>query len=97
MSSCGTVNVTSVPFIAVIIACLGLFGLISFVIDQRAKEIGIRKILGASFESVIVLLSKSVGKWIIISNIISVPSIFLTAKQNVIIKQFIYLNPWTLD
>ncbi len=48
----------SLALIAVIIACLGLFGLASFVVQQRTKEVGIRKVLGASVTSVIGLLSR---------------------------------------
>ena len=59
--------------IAVVIACLGLFGLVSFIIDQRTKEIGIRKILGASVQNIVVLLSKNVGRWLLFSNIVAWP------------------------
>ncbi len=45
-------------FVAILIACLGLFGLASFTAEQRTREIGIRKVLGASVPSVVVLLSR---------------------------------------
>jgi putative ABC transport system permease protein len=59
--------------LAIIIACLGLFALTAFTAEQRTKEIGIRKVLGASVASIIVLLSKEFGKLILIAFVISVP------------------------
>jgi ABC-type antimicrobial peptide transport system permease subunit len=59
--------------LAVFISCLGLLGLASFVNEQRTKEIGIRKVLGASVFGVIFLLSKEFTKWVLLSNIIAWP------------------------
>jgi len=59
--------------LAIIIACLGLFALTSFTAEQRTKEIGIRKVLGASVGSIVVLLSKEFGKLIIISFLLAAP------------------------
>jgi putative ABC transport system permease protein len=59
--------------LAVFIACLGLLGLVAFTAEQRTKEIGIRKVLGASVPSILSLLSKGFLKWVIIANIISWP------------------------
>ncbi|UZR94409.1 ABC transporter permease [Chondrinema litorale] len=59
--------------LAIFIACLGLFGLASFTAEQRTKEIGIRKVLGASVVSIIVLLSKEFGKLLIIAFVIASP------------------------
>jgi len=59
--------------IAIIIASLGLFGLSAFVIEQRTKEIGIRKVLGASVQSVLLLVSKEFLLLVGIAFIISVP------------------------
>lgn len=59
--------------LAILISCLGLFGLTSFVAEQRKKEIGVRKVLGASVFNVWNLLSKDFVKLVIISFIISVP------------------------
>ena len=61
---------------AIIIACLGLFGLVSFTITQRIKEIGIRKTLGASTRSITVLLSGNFMKLILIACMISWPLIY---------------------
>ena len=59
--------------LAIIIACLGLFGLASFVTDQRTKEIGIRKVLGASVPKIVILLSKQFTKWVLLGNIVAWP------------------------
>ncbi|PLX18209.1 MAG: hypothetical protein C0597_06395 [Marinilabiliales bacterium] len=60
-------------FLAIIIACLGLFGLSLFIIKQKSREIGIRKVLGASVKSIIGLLSSRYLKWIAISTLLSWP------------------------
>jgi putative ABC transport system permease protein len=59
--------------LAVIIACLGLFALTSFTAEQRTKEIGIRKVMGASVGSIVVLLSREFSKLILISIVLSAP------------------------
>jgi putative ABC transport system permease protein len=59
--------------LAVLIACLGLFGLASFTTEQRTKEIGIRKVLGASTPGLIMLLGKDFAKLVLIANIIAWP------------------------
>jgi len=59
--------------LAIIIACLGLFALTAFTAEQRTKEIGIRKVLGASVSSIVVLLSREFGKLILIAFAISTP------------------------
>jgi len=60
-------------FIAIFISCLGLFGLSVFVAEQRNKEIGIRKVLGASTPGLVILLSKGFIKLICIALIIAAP------------------------
>lgn len=59
--------------LAVIIACLGLFGLATFTAEQRAKEISVRKVMGASVRQVVVLLSKDFVKLIAIAFVIALP------------------------
>jgi putative ABC transport system permease protein len=59
--------------LAIVIACLGLFALTSFTAEQRTKEIGIRKVLGASVTQVITLLSIAFGRLVLISFLISTP------------------------
>jgi cell division protein FtsX len=60
-------------FLAISISCFGLFGLISFTAEQRTKEIGIRKVLGASVGSVVRLLSKEFVVLVVLANIIAWP------------------------
>ncbi|MBD3275966.1 MAG: FtsX-like permease family protein [Candidatus Marinimicrobia bacterium] len=59
--------------LAIILACLGLFGIISFFTDRRTKEIGIRKVLGASIPGILGLLTQDFVKWILLANLIAWP------------------------
>lgn len=59
--------------LAVIIACLGLFALTAFTAEQKTKEIGIRKVLGASVSGIVLLLSNQFGKLIVIAFALAVP------------------------
>jgi putative ABC transport system permease protein len=64
---------TTFSFLAIFIACLGLFGLSAFTIGQRVKEIGIRKVMGASLATIVKLLSKDFLKLVVIAAIIAFP------------------------
>ncbi|NOW94028.1 ABC transporter permease [Mucilaginibacter sp. SG564] len=64
---------TIFSFIAIFIACLGLFGLSAFTISQRVKEIGVRKVLGASIPQIVTELSKDFLKLVLIASIIALP------------------------
>jgi len=64
---------TTFSVLAITIACLGLLGLASFTIEQRTKEIGIRKVLGASVSNILLKLSNEFIKWMIIANLIAWP------------------------
>ncbi|QMU26712.1 ABC transporter permease [Adhaeribacter radiodurans] len=64
---------TGFAFIAIFISCLGLFGLVTFTVQQRTKEIGIRKVLGASVRLIVTLLSKDFLKLVLLSNVIAWP------------------------
>jgi predicted permease len=55
------------------ISCLGLFGLASFMAEQRTKEIGIRKVLGASASQVLIMLSKDFTKWVALASLAAWP------------------------
>ena len=64
--------------LAIFIACLGLYGLTAFMTEQRTKEIGIRKTMGATDWSIVTLLSKDFGKTVLLAILISIPvSIYL--------------------
>lgn len=81
--------------LAIFIACLGLFGLASFVTEQRKREIGIRKVLGASTLELILMLSKEFTKWVLIANIIAWPAAYLL--MNNWLRNFAYrveINWW---
>ncbi|WP_214073176.1 ABC transporter permease [Mucilaginibacter sp. dw_454] len=64
---------TIFSFIAIFIACLGLFGLSAFTISQRVKEIGVRKVLGASVPQIVIELSKDFLKLVIVASVIALP------------------------
>jgi putative ABC transport system permease protein len=59
--------------LSVLVACLGLFGLAAYTAEEKTKEIGIRKTLGASVSSILNLLTKDYLKWILISTVIAWP------------------------
>jgi putative ABC transport system permease protein len=67
---------TVFSFLAIFIACLGLLGLAAFVTEQRIKEIGIRKVLGASVMEITALLSGEFTKWVILANILAWPTAY---------------------
>lgn len=64
---------TLFALLAILIACLGLFALTAFTAEQRTKEIGIRKVLGASVSGIVLMLSKDFGKLILIAFVITLP------------------------
>jgi putative ABC transport system permease protein len=65
----------------IFIACLGLFGLVAFTAQQRNKEIGIRKIAGASVVGIVALLSKDFIKLVIIGFVLAVPITYYSMTQ----------------
>lgn len=62
--------------LAILISCLGLLGMVSFMLQNRTKEIGIRKVLGASIPSIFVKLTKEFVKWVAVANIIAWPAAY---------------------
>jgi putative ABC transport system permease protein len=71
--------------LAIVIACLGLFGLATFLAEQKTKEVGIRKVLGASIPSLLFMLLKEFLKWILIANLIAWPI------------SYYFMNAWLQD
>ncbi len=67
--------------LCIIISCLGLFGLTLFVVDQKRKEIGIRKVLGGSVFRINILLMKKFAGWITLSAIVSFPVTYLILQR----------------
>jgi len=75
------VLIGSFAALAIIIACLGLLGLTAFMTEQRKKEIGVRKVLGASVSGIIMLLSKDFSRLILIAFILVVPLAWYAMNQ----------------
>ncbi len=81
---------------AIFISCLGLFGLTVHIVEQKTKEIGIRKTLGASISGILVLISKDLTKWVLISNLIAWPVAYYAMVKW--LQNFAYridLSVWT--
>jgi putative ABC transport system permease protein len=77
--------INSFSIIAIFIACLGLFGLVSHSVERRIKEIGVRKILGASIDSIVFALIREYLKWVAFANIIAWP------------VAYYFMNKWLQD
>ncbi len=67
--------------LAIFISCLGLFGLASFMTEQRTKEIGIRKVLGSSVGEIVFLLTQGFSKWVLLANIFAWPIAYFAMKK----------------
>jgi len=67
--------------LAIFIASLGLFGLASFATEQRTREIGVRKVLGASVTGVVLLLSRDFVKWVLIAYVIAWPVAYVASSR----------------
>ena len=67
--------------LAILITCLGIFGLSALMLSKRTKEIGIRKVLGASIPGILGLISKDFIRMLIISNLIAIPIVVYFASQ----------------
>ena len=67
--------------LSLIIACLGLFGLAAFTAEQRTKEIGIRKTLGASLADIVVLLSKGFAQLVLVAFVVAVPLAYFVLSR----------------
>ena len=81
--------------IAIFICCLGLFGLISFVLVQKEKEIGIRKVVGASVSSIVILFNTGIAKLILIAFALSAPLAYWLLQSFLQTNAYkITLGPW---
>jgi putative ABC transport system permease protein len=81
--------------LAISIACLGLFGLVTFTAEQRVKEIGIRKVLGASISNIVTLLTKELILLVLVATVIATPVAWYT--MNKWLQSFayrVYLHWW---
>src|SRR5258705_13242749 len=67
--------------IAIFVSCMGLFGLVTFTAAQRTKEIGIRKVLGASVSSIVIMLSKDFLQLVVLSIVIASPVAYYFLQQ----------------
>ena len=81
--------------LAVMLSCLGLFGLAAFIAEDRTKEIGIRKVLGASIPGILLMLSKNFSCWVLLGNFIAWPAAYFAIHQW--IKNFAYRTSISWD
>ena len=73
--------ITYSSLFAIFIACLGAFGITSIVVNQRTKEIGIRKVLGASVSSIVALLSSEFFGLVLVANAMAWPLVYLAMDR----------------
>jgi len=81
--------------LAIFISCLGLFGLAAFMAERRTKEIGIRRVLGASSVEIVGLLSKEFAKSVLVSNVIAWPAAYFI--MNKWLENFAYRTRMGID
>jgi ABC-type antimicrobial peptide transport system permease subunit len=68
-------------FLAIFISCLGLFGLAAQIAEQRTKEIGIRKVMGATVAGITLLLTRDFMKWVFVANVIAWPTAYFAMNM----------------
>ena len=73
--------INTFTLLAIIISCLGLFGMASFMAQQKTREIGIRKVLGATVFRIIYLLTKEFVRWVLIANVIAWPAAYFAMRS----------------
>jgi hypothetical protein len=87
--------IDSFTILALFIACLGLFGMASFTAEQRIKEIGIRKVLGATVFEITFSLIREFGKWVLLANLIAWPLAYFTMNRMLEVYAYrISLDVW---
>ncbi len=67
--------------LTIVVACLGLYGLVSFAVQNRRKEIGVRKVVGSSAWNILLLLSNDFSRLVLIANVIAWPAAYWIASQ----------------
>ncbi len=91
----GTI-IESFTFIAILIACLGVYGLVLFVVQRKVKEIGVRKVLGATVRSILTLIYRDFAWLILAAFVIATPAAWMLMDRW--LENFSYrtdLSPWT--
>ena len=83
--------INSFAFLAIFISCLGLLGLAYFISEQRTKEMGVRKVFGASLPGIVFLMSKDFVKRVLIANIIAWPVAYYACTK--FLESFAYKTP----
>ncbi len=86
---------TTFSVLAIFVACLGLLGLAAFITEQRTKEIGIRRVLGASIPEISMLLCREFTKWVLLANLVAWPLAYYV--MNHWLQNFAYrisIGPW---
>jgi putative ABC transport system permease protein len=78
--------------LAIFVATLGLFGLASFTTERRTKEIGIRKVMGASVANIVLLLTSDFTKLVILANVVAWPLAFFLMREW--LTRFVYQAPF---
>jgi ABC-type antimicrobial peptide transport system permease subunit len=73
--------VRAFTLLAIFISSLGLFGLAAYTAEQRRKEIGVRKVLGAGVPSIVSLLAGEYARWVLVANLVSVPVSYILMKS----------------
>jgi putative ABC transport system permease protein len=81
-------------WLAILVGCVGLYGLASFMAEQRIKEIGIRKTMGASNSQILLLLLKVFGKLLLIASLIGIPVAYFLSRNW--LESFAYRTPLSL-
>jgi len=72
--------VRTFTLLAILISALGLFGLAAYTAEQRRKEIGVRKVLGASIPGIVALLAGEYARWVLVANLVSLPVSYVLMK-----------------
>jgi predicted permease len=86
--------ISTFGLLAILISCLGLFGLAAYTAEQRSREIGVRKVLGASVLRIFVILSKDYIKWVFMANVLAWPIAYFAISQW--LQDFAYRTPISL-